>query len=324
MKATTVFTLLVLLLAGAAGADSQLRVVAVQLELREEAYASVDAFRAWIAGRVERCLPYRPDLIVFPEYTAAFVALIPYHRALRSADTLQEGWREVRREEPLAASLRELFLINAGFVERVIADVFGGLARRHGVYILGGSYFAPAGDGAPRRAGPGEAQLRNRAFLVDPSGAVAYRQDKVFLTEFEIDVIGLSPGRLEDAGGFTLGGRRVGLTICRDAFHREWEERLRGCDLWLDIKANGAAYTPEEAASFQRALPARIGPAGVAYGITACLTGRFLDLFWEGESSVVRADGRSARPIRVAPSPRGEEILPLAIPPGETPPEETR
>jgi predicted amidohydrolase len=320
MKATIVFALLWLLLASsvAAGADPALRVVAVQLELREEAYASVDAFRAWIADRVERCLPYRPDLIVFPEYTAVFVALIPYHRALRSAGTLPEGWQAIQREEPLAGSLRELFLLNAGFVERMIADVFGGLARRHGVYILGGSYFAPAGDGAPRRNGPWEAQLRNRAFLVGPSGAVVYRQDKVFLTEFEIDVIGLSSGRLEDARGFGVDGRRIGLTICRDTFHREWEERFRGYDLWLDIKANGAAYTPEEAASFQRALPARIGPAGVEFGITACLTGRFLDLFWEGESSVVRADERSVRPIRVASSPRGEEILPLAIPPEET------
>ena len=325
-RASAALLLLLLTLpAGApAAADppaSGLRVVAVQLEVRPAAYASLEAFRAWIAGRVEDCLPYRPDLIVFPEYTAVFVALIPYSGVVRRAASLEEGWRALRREEPLAGSLRELFLLNAGFTERVVREVFGGLARRHGVAILAGSFFAAvasqttpgsSADGTP--LGAGGVELRNRALLFGPDGGELYRQDKVFLTEFETGLLGLSPGPLERPFGFALRGRRIGLTLCRDTFHREWEAIYRACDLWLDIKANGTAYTPEEAESFRLALPARLVPARVPYGLTTCLNGRFLDLFWEGPSALLRAEGGEVRPIRSARSPRQEEILAVVLP----------
>ena len=332
-----------------------LRVAAVQLEVRPAAYASLEAFRGWIASRVEDCLPDRPDLIVFPEYAAVFVALIPHPGVVRASASLEEGWRALRREEPLAGSLRELFLLNSGFTERVVREVFGGLARRHGVAILAGSFFAavvsqttsPAGTaptrsadgtppvapeapaGTPLTGTAGGVELRNRALLFGPDGGELYRQDKVFLTEFETGLLGLSPGSLEQPFGFDLRGRRVALTLCRDTFHREWEAIYRACDLWLDIKANGTAYTPEEAESFRLALPARLGPAEVPYGLTVCLNGRFLDLFWEGPSSLITAgeggggsaDGTPAgdggtpvRQLRSARSPRREEILTVVLP----------
>lgn len=295
----------------------RITVAAVQLEVRPSAYASVGSFQEWIADRVEQCLPYRPDLIVFPEYSAVFVALIPHPEALRRAGTLVEGWQALQATEPLARSLRELFLLNSGFAERVVREVFGGLARRHRVYILGGSYFAghPAED---QPAEPGRMELRNRALLFGPDGSELYWQDKVFLTEFETGVLGLSPGSLAEARSFEVGSIRIGLTLCRDTFHREWEAVYRACDLWLDIKANGTAYTPEEAASFRQALPARLGPAGVPYGLTTCLTGRFLDLFWEGPSSLSRLEDGRPRRVRSAFSPRGGEILAFALPFGST------
>ncbi len=313
-KVSTLVVLLTALLAGSVPADAPaaLRIAAVQLEVRESAYTSVDAFRAWIAGRVEDCLAYRPDLIVFPEYTAVFVALIPHPEALRRAASLREGWQALRREEPLAGSLRGLLLLNSGFTERVVREVFGGLARRYGVAILAGSYFAAEEVTPVGRAGGVE--LRNRAWLFGPDGEPLYRQDKVFLTEFETDLLGLSPGSLAGPFGFTLQGRQVGLTLCRDTFHPEWEAIYRSFDLWLDIKANGTAYTPEEAESFRRALPARLVPARVPFGLTTCLTGRFLDLFWEGPSSLERVEGGEVRTVRSACSPRGGEILPIVLP----------
>jgi len=284
-----------------------LKVAAVQLHIDENLYSSVENFRRRISEVIAECSQFEPDLIIFPEYTSVFIALIPYNRIIKKAANIAEGWKMIQKQEPLLKSFSDLFLFNSGLVERVIYSVFADLAEEHNVNIIGGSYFAW------KETKEGEVSLRNRAFLFDEKGRLIYLQDKVFLTEYEREVLGLSPGSMENAAPFSIGGRRIALSICRDTFMSSWEEHFAGSDLWLDIKANGTKYTPEEAASFMRALPARIGPAGVSAGITTCLTGKFLDLFWEGESSLAIAAGGQVKLFRRAESASEEEILFLTI-----------
>lgn len=284
-----------------------LKVAAVQLQIDEELYSSVESFRRRISEVIAECRQFEPDLIIFPEYTSVFIALIPYSSIIEKAGNIAGALEKIKKQEPLLKSFSDLFLLNSGLVERLIYSVFSDLAKEHGVNIIGGSYFAW------KKTKAEEVSLRNRAFLFDDRGSLIYLQDKVFLTEFEREVVGLSPGSMEDAAPFSIGERRIALTICRDTFMSDWEAHFAGSDLWLDIKANGTEYTPEEAASFMRALPARIGPAGVGAGITTCLTGKFLDLFWEGESSLaIAADGRVTLSNR-AESAGEEEILFLTI-----------
>ncbi len=284
-----------------------LKVAAVQLHIDEDLYSSVESFRRRISELIAECRQFEPDLIIFPEYTSVFIALIPYSRIIRKAANIAEGWEMIKKQEPLLKELRDLFLFNSGFVERVIYSVFAELAEEHGVNIIGGSYLAW------KKTKTEEVTLRNRAFLFDDKGRLIYLQDKVFLTEFEREVLGLSPGSMENAVPFSINQRRIALSICRDTFMSDWEAHFAGSDLWLDIKANGTKYTPEEAASFMRALPARIGPAGVGAGITTCLTGKFLDLFWEGESSLAIAAGGQVKLSERAESASEEEILFLTI-----------
>jgi predicted amidohydrolase len=285
-----------------------LRVAAVQLSVDAGMLASLEAYRTRIAQTVERTLAYRPDLIVFPEYTAAFLALIPYHREIERAASVAEGLERIRAVDPLVGSLRDLLLLNSGWAERALDEVFGGLARRNGVAILAGSYFAWTG-------GPDGVRLTNRAVVFGPDGRRLYQQDKVYLTPFEEDLLGLSSGRLSEGRSFPIAGARVGLTICRDTFFPAWESQLEDSDLWVDIKANGTAFTLEEQQRFERALPARIRSGEVPYGLTVCLTGELLDLLWEGVSSLVGKEGQAEGGTRkAAVSPREEEILFLSVP----------
>jgi predicted amidohydrolase len=275
--------------------------------------SSLAAYRNRISEWVERSLAYRPDLIVFPEYTAAFLALVPHRRALEGAASVAQGLERVRAADPLVRDLRELFLLNSGWVERAMESVFGDLAGRYGVTILAGSYFAWAE--AENGAG-----LTNRAVVFGADGRRVYQQDKVYLTPFEEELLGLSPGKLSAAAPFRVAGARVGLTICRDSFFSAWEEQLRGSDLWVDIKANGTAYTEEERRRFERALPARIRSGGVPYGLTVCLTGAYLDLLWEGASALVQRQSppRACAPqivtLLAALSPREKELLLCSVP----------
>jgi len=303
------------LLPGSRAGDEggSLRVAAVQLAVNAEMLGSLEAYRGCIAEKVAASLAFQPELIVFPEYTAAFLALIPHRGELDGALSVAEGLERIRAKEPLVESLHEVFLLNSGWTERALEAVFGGLARRHGVAIVAGSYFAwTAGEDGPR--------LVNRAVVFGADGSRTYQQDKVFLTPFEQELLGLSPGRLSEARPFRVAGARVGMTICRDGFFPDWEQRLADSDLWVEIKANGTAFTEEERQRFQRALPARIGSGEVPFGLTVCLTGEFLDLLWEGESSLVQkvgpADGAvpGTATLQATASPREEEILLLSVP----------
>ncbi len=237
--------------------------------------------------------------------------LLPYGRWLQDAESLEEALRRVLAREPLARDLRELFLLNSGLAERRLRELFGGLARRHGVAVGAGSLFAA-------QSSEGRTVLVNRAVIFDQRGAELYSQDKVFLTPFEEDLLGVEPGRLETARPFLVSGRRVALTICRDTFFAEWERVLRGAELWVDLKANGEPFTAQARAAFQRALPARMPGAEVPYGLTLCLTGGLVGLTWEGESSLVHWQPGGARVLASAGSPAGENILFFTLPaPGE-------
>jgi predicted amidohydrolase len=310
-RATRAGFLAALLLCAALPAHS-LGVAVVQLRIDESTYSSLESFRRTVSAAVESCIEEapagrRPDLIVFPEYTSVFLALLPYQQELRGAASVASGLGRIAAANGRIGSLRQVFLEQAGVVQDLVEEVFGGLARRHGVAIVAGTAFARAagvGNGTV-----GTVDLRNRAFVFARDGTLVYTQDKVYLTEFETDVVGLSPGLVVEAAPFTAAGARIGLTLCRDTFFDAWEARLRGVDLWIDIKANGVPFTAEEREGFAAALPARLPGAGVRHGITACLVGRFLDLAWEGESSVIECIDDVVRVRASASSARAQEIL---------------
>ncbi|MBN1410638.1 MAG: hypothetical protein JW969_07320 [Spirochaetales bacterium] len=264
----------------------ELSVAAVQFAVNLDIYSSSNLFEKEINNLFEKEIKSiidsttekKPiDLIVFPEYTLAFLAFIPNGKDLENSPTFEQAFTSIKNKYPIFKTINGFFLTRARYTLIQAKRIFGKLSQKYHCYILAGSYFA-------RSVGN---TLVNRALVFGPSGSIIYTQDKVFLTNFEKDILKLSPGNQKKCKGFFINNLHVALTICRDTFDSSWESVYNQYDLWIDIKANGTYFTEQEKVSFERALPARMKKTSVPYGITACLTGSLFDLLWEGESSII-------------------------------------
>lgn len=291
-----------LLLAAAAGAET--RFALVQYEVDRDVYRDADSFQTEIGGLLEAAVRGGAECVIFPEYTNVFLSILPLADELDSIDSMDDGLALIQQLYGEETGLREYFIRQSPEVRRIMDSVWGTAAADYGIWIVAGTAFTADDDG-PRSG------LFNRLFVYGPQGDVIYTQDKVYLTPFEKDVVGLDPGRLEDAGLLAIGDALCGFSICRDTFFEAWEARLGGADLWVDVKANGAEFTAETEKLFATALPERIRNTGVRRGATVCLTGEFLELFWEGRSFVVQAAPFPQGYITIleARNHVGEEIL---------------
>jgi len=277
--------------------EESLTGVGVQYRITPQRLTSPQVFWDSVEALMEEALSLGPvDLIIFPEYLGVLYPLSYYQPGWQGASTFEEAFTAMARKGGYR-SIRDFYSRHS---EVVIKDweFFARFAREHNLTILAGSYF---------HYDPQRDRLTNRGVVFNSKGELSYSQDKVYLTPFETEVCQLDPGGLEKARFFDIKGRRGAFTICRDTFFEPWESIFAGGDLWIDIKANGELYQREQVELFARALPARIGPAGVDNGVTVCLTGYFLDLLWEGVS---RLDQRGEpRPVIQAESASQEELL---------------
>lgn len=262
-----------------------LTVAAVQFEVTEELFLSEARFRESVAAQVAAAVAQGGELVVFPEYSGVFLAALPYGDEVMASETVRDALRRISEEAGRSLSLRELFLQAAPGVTERMDRIFGGLAAEHGVHILGGTYFHLS------RGESGERRLTNRAVLYGPDGTRLYEQDKVFLTPFERELIGLDSGTVRAARGFALDGLSVGVTICRDTFFEVWDTVHEGRDIWIDIKADGVPFDEEARRRYLKTIPERLAETDVPFGITVSLVGSYLELFWEGRASVVKWDG---------------------------------
>ena len=284
--------------------DGKLRAAAVQFQVRKEIFQSEKIFYKTIDELLsDYSMQCRPDLVVFPEYTSVFLSLVDYYLLLENAGTFLEGFAYIKAIHPSLASLKDFFLLTGEESIKRMDRLWGSLAKKYGVYLCGGSIFAVEKDDQ------GEETLVNRLILYDDMGRRMYHQDKVFLTPFEKDLLELSPGRIAEAKPVNIKGCKVVFTLCRDTFFEEWEDHFACADLWFDCKANGASYDQSQKENFQAALPERISRGTVAQGCTVCLTGRFLDLFWEGESSYIKKTGNSYIIIEKTSTYTDQEVL---------------
>ncbi len=281
----------------------------MQYAVDGEDYRSLSAFSERVGAILDATVVHhRPDVVVFPEYTSVFAlfgeylsadgelvpeatAPVPVHGALAGEDGALrlDGASDV-------AALRDLFRREALRDEDAVRSVWSELARTHRVWIVAGSIFVVDGEG----------ELRNRAWVFSPDGDVAYHQDKVFLTPFERDLLGLSPGRIERARTFVIDGFSLGLTICRDSYFEVWEGRFGNADVWLDIRANGELWNEAVRRRFEAALPERVANTRVEWGMSTSLNGRFADFLWQGPAFVV--DERGTR-VRQSPVIDGDHVL---------------
>ena len=276
--------------------EQPVTVAAVQFNIREQLFVREGMFHTEVERLVQLAAEEgNADLVVFPEYSSVFFSFQQFAPLFTGGASFEDGFAAVQDQGGL-----RLALVDVG---DELDAFWGPLAGRYGVSIVAGTAFlsVPSGEGTY--------ELRNRAFVYGSDGKRVYTQDKVFMTPFETDVLKLSPGAVEEAGRFQFGGKEIVLSICRDTFMDDWEHQFSGADLWLDLKANGDTYDQEQVENFRKALPERIAGTNVPYGITVCLTGSFLELFWEGESSIIKKEGEGFAVLDHAETWTDEDIL---------------
>ncbi|MGE5233207.1 MAG: carbon-nitrogen hydrolase family protein [Acidobacteriota bacterium] len=158
----------------------RLRVGSLQYYIRP--VKSFDQFAEQVRGLVETAADYRCRLVVFPEYfTVQLLTLGDVRRPIR------EQVRDLAKQLP------------------AVAELLGDLARKSGLYVVGGSIPAVDADEPGR--------VFNQSMIFSPTGAVGI-QRKLHLTRWESEEWEMSPGSRLRLFETELGA--LAVTICYD------------------------------------------------------------------------------------------------------------
>jgi predicted amidohydrolase len=266
--------------------DGALFVLAVQWEMRQQYAYDQEIFFSDAVQAIEDGLDDRSDgettLILFPEYTSVFLSLDTFAPIISQSTGFLSAWAQIQQQYGYA-SIPEMLKAQSVHSYEMLSR-WQELARTYESYIIPGTLFV-----YDEQLG----HLVNRWVLISPEGHIITYQDKVYCTPFETDYCGVQAGLLSDASPFEIEGTKIAVTICRDTFFDSWEALFGEVDLWVDLKANGVVYDAQQEQLFAEAVPERVEESGSRYGLTLCLTGSFLELFWEGVSSVVNTEGET-------------------------------
>jgi predicted amidohydrolase/ribosomal protein S18 acetylase RimI-like enzyme len=155
----------------------KIRVCAAQYQMRS--VKSWHEFEQQVDFFVSTAEQYHCHFLVFPElFTVQLFSLLDSRMAPRAAIAKLAGWADLYRE------------------------MFSALAKRSGLFIIGGSHPVTVGD-----------QIRNTAHLFSPSGNY-YTQEKLHVTPSERAEYGISPG--EGIKLFETSHARIAISVCYD------------------------------------------------------------------------------------------------------------
>ncbi len=273
--------------------------------------------RGWISSR---------SVLVFPEYAGTWLAVAGEGAGARRAPSLRRALACILLRHPFPV-LRQallsperdrlaaaLFRAKAAGMARTYSTVFGGVARRCGVTVVGGSIVLPA----PRIEGgvlvPGRGPLVNCSVVFRPDGSAAGAPVvKAHPTEEEMPFT--APGSPDSLPVFDTPAGRLGVLICADAWFPSCYESLRrqGADLlavpafitgadalagvWQgysahaappDVRREDTGSISEGEAWRRYATMGRAGPAGFRAAVQCCLRDCFWDLGSDGSPCGIR------------------------------------
>jgi predicted amidohydrolase len=157
----------------------RIRVGTLQYYIRP--VGTFDQFRDQVEALADTAADYKCHLLVFPEYF--------------TVQLLTLG--NVRRP------IREQVLDLAGQAGR-FTELMSGFARRHGIYIVGGTIPVRSEDGD---------RVHNQSSVFAPGGAVGVQQ-KLHMTRFETEEWIVSPGQTLRVFQTTFG--RIAIATCYD------------------------------------------------------------------------------------------------------------
>lgn len=309
----------------------RVHLVAVQAEIRTEAYRTADAFRDrvldLVRGAVNGIPEDQPRVVAFPEAFAVPLlfwlgtpeAVVAQPSMAGAAwSLLKNDWREVVRHGIRRRSVTPalLYQVRALEVWPVYERVFCEAARIARAYLVSGSLFSPLIDWEPTRGFHArERKAYNLCMVLSPRGTVLSRVPKRRLTEAEER--GFLHGATWGEHVVNTAIGRIATLICFDAFHESLVEEVDSQGAWLLVQpsANAGRWDGPWSADarqiegevwLREGLAKKLGGReNLRYGINPMLNGSLYDLLFEGRSCVAEAGGF----LSLADRPTGDAIL---------------
>lgn len=324
----------------------QIGLVAIQQRLDAQEYADLSRLERRLAALVEaglRQLPGDlPTLVAFPEDAGTLLAfaddgdLLTAPKELAGAVralALRHLWGITRlRLTRRVSTIRALFLERAARAHQAYVELFGGLARRYGCYVVAGSAVFPDHhlERGQARLLPGKSAF-NTSYLFGPDGTVVASQKKVHLVDLEGEgYLDLTAAPRDSLHVVPTPLGRVGIAICFDAFHEDVLHRLReqGVQILVQPSANPGAWDDWQRDDWVRGSWQAVleGQGRPLYAVNPMMVGSLFDLAFEGQSGIFTAHpslgreagyaGRAARPgaLALAAGWQGPEVLAVAVP----------
>jgi len=209
----------------------------------------------------------RNHIVVFPEFFATF--LYPSFRKLSFEETTAKTLVKyaIKNMGLSFNPFKKAFLKDALEIEAYYNDVFEGIAKEFGTYLLAPSILLPVVDTESEKGRfIRNGKLYNLAYFYNPSGKVVARALKHNLTEAESSII-FSRGEQEH-NVVQTGIGVIGIAICYDMFFQSEIEKLdaAGCDTVLVPSCNFALWKGRLSDSTQERTWFRDGPIKASSG----------------------------------------------------------
>jgi len=290
-----------------------------------------------------------PALAVFPENIGTFLLVSPYFKLIQNAQNLEEALRRIvlrqlpkvvwHRARYQASTLRAVFLMTGRATYETYYRTFSSLACRHQLAVVAGSVLVPDnlyGDAPTYKPARKRAPIYNLSLTFDARGEVVHSARKVNIIKGLEDALDLDPAPLTEQRPFDVCNTRVGNLICYDGFMEGMETPFApvgpvlaalGAEIITQPSANlggweapwpfaDAEPVPTQSQIWlEQGLKAVLeAHPQVRYGVNPMLNGHFLNMHFEGQSSIIGRDERGhatilARAERFGDHPEVAEIL---------------
>ncbi len=274
-------------------------IACVQMKLRAQDYRTEHTFENKIMSIMDQIRQKSGEgrlLVVFPEHIGTFCIMCnapervwsqkSFTRA--SISLVMHNWVAVAHYmlSYRVSPVRALFLAKAAEIERIYLSTFAKAAREYGAWIIAGSATLRWGE---------TKRIYNSSPVITPTGDVIYRQHKVNLVEMEDKGgLNLEPAPLNYMSVVQSPFGDLGIAICLDAFEDEVRQRLMGlgAQILVQPSANNGPWNEWQQQDWLRSSFAAVAQnKEFDLAINPMLVGNFLDVEFEGQSSIIDQQG---------------------------------
>lgn len=254
----------------------KIKVACVQQKAR--IYPDEESFMARIFHFMSRAKEQGCSLIAFPEGVGAMLApqfmprplvkiLMTAYNEAENASSVKTAGKlflgkvidKITAGQDLAATFNETLNKHGEKLRESYLRVFSAAAREHGMYVAGGSNYAP-----DEKTG----KIVNAAYLFGPDGEILGYQNKLHLYIEDTHICG--PG--DEVEVFDTDFGKIGIHVCYEGMFPEMGRlmALKGAKALLNVSAcpGETCFTKIRAGAWSRVQDNRL------FGLHSCLVGR--------------------------------------------------